>query len=88
MFPPLQIYSYTFEVLQTVGFDDDHIPALSLGISLSELLSAVFCVSEGSSKEPLPLEPQAWGRGEPGPPGLSIWPSGIGMLQGIALWGN
>uniref|UniRef100_A0A670JZH5 Major facilitator superfamily (MFS) profile domain-containing protein n=1 Tax=Podarcis muralis TaxID=64176 RepID=A0A670JZH5_PODMU len=37
------IYSYTFEVLQTVGFDDDHIPALSLGISLSELLSAVFC---------------------------------------------
>ncbi|XP_061459282.1 solute carrier family 2, facilitated glucose transporter member 11-like [Rhineura floridana] len=38
-----EIYNYTFEVLHTVGFDDEDIPYLSLGLSLSELLSAVVC---------------------------------------------
>ncbi|XP_053135118.1 solute carrier family 2, facilitated glucose transporter member 11-like isoform X2 [Hemicordylus capensis] len=37
------IYFYTFEVLQTAGFDKDHIPYLSLGVSLCELLAAVMC---------------------------------------------
>ncbi|XP_066466047.1 solute carrier family 2, facilitated glucose transporter member 11-like [Tiliqua scincoides] len=40
---PPQIYFYTFEVLQAAGFDKDHIPYLTLGVSLCELVSAVFC---------------------------------------------
>ncbi|KAJ7309678.1 hypothetical protein JRQ81_007737 [Phrynocephalus forsythii] len=37
------IYAYTFEVLSTAGFHQDDIPYLSLGVSTSELLSAVLC---------------------------------------------
>ncbi|XP_044300059.1 solute carrier family 2, facilitated glucose transporter member 11-like, partial [Varanus komodoensis] len=37
------IYFYMFEVLQTAGFDPSEIPYLSLGVSLSELLSAILC---------------------------------------------
>uniref|UniRef100_A0ABM5F2L2 Major facilitator superfamily (MFS) profile domain-containing protein n=1 Tax=Pogona vitticeps TaxID=103695 RepID=A0ABM5F2L2_9SAUR len=42
LFPP-QIYAYTFEVLSTAGFHPDDIPYLSLGVSTSELFSAVLC---------------------------------------------
>nr|XP_020654819.1 solute carrier family 2, facilitated glucose transporter member 11-like isoform X3 [Pogona vitticeps] len=37
------IYAYTFEVLSTAGFHPDDIPYLSLGVSTSELFSAVLC---------------------------------------------
>ncbi|KAJ6659183.1 hypothetical protein lerEdw1_019486 [Lerista edwardsae] len=37
------IYFYTFEVLHAAGFEEDHIPYLTLGVSLCELLSAVLC---------------------------------------------
>nr|XP_060635762.1 solute carrier family 2, facilitated glucose transporter member 11-like [Anolis sagrei ordinatus] len=37
------IYSYTFEVLSAVGFQEDDIPSLSMGLSAFELLSALLC---------------------------------------------
>ncbi|XP_062999974.1 solute carrier family 2, facilitated glucose transporter member 11-like isoform X4 [Elgaria multicarinata webbii] len=37
------IYFYMFEVLHTAGLDNNEIPYLSLGVSLSELFSALLC---------------------------------------------
>lgn len=42
----LQIYFYTFEVLQAAGFEERMVYYMTLSIGLAELLATVVCVSQ------------------------------------------